>query len=97
MRLINKTLFGAAALVAATAASYPHGLSDMYLGSTYPHDLRKQEALKLCQQQSMAFVSFLASDREQCYREMRGVGTVSTYSGVWSKPDRQRMLVATAD
>jgi hypothetical protein len=94
MRLINKMLFGAAAVVAATAASYPHGLSDMYLGSTYPHDLRKQEALKLCQQESLSFVSFLASDREQCYREMRGLGMAATFSGVWSKPDRQRMQVA---
>ena len=94
MRIINKMLFGAAALVAATAASYPHGLSDMYLGSAYPHDLRKQEALKICQQERLSFVSFLASEREQCYREMRGVSTIATFSGVWSKPDRQRMQVA---
>lgn len=94
MRLINKMLFGAAALVAATAASYPHAISDMYLGSTYPASLRQQEALKLCQQESMAFVSFLASDREQCYREMRSVGLTATYSGVWSKPDRQHMRIA---
>ena len=94
MRLINKMLFGAAAVVAATAASYPHGLSDMYLAGAYPHDLRKQEALKLCQQESMSFVSFLASDRDQCYREMRGLGMAATFSGVWSKPDRNRMQVA---
>jgi hypothetical protein len=91
MRLINKMFFGAAVLAAATAATYPRGLSDMYLGGAYPHDLRKQEALRLCQQENMSFVSFLASDRDQCYREMRSVGLVATFSGVWSKPDRQRM------
>jgi hypothetical protein len=97
MRLISKMAFGAAAVVAATAASYPHGLSDMYLGGAYPHDLRKQEALKLCQEESMSFVSFLASDRDQCYRQMRSLGIAATYSGVWSKPDRERMKVATTD
>jgi hypothetical protein len=94
MRLINKMFFGAAALAAATAASYPHGISDMYLGKTYPSDLRRQEALRICQQESMSFVSFLASDRDQCYREMRGVGMAATFSGVWSKPDRQHMQIA---
>jgi hypothetical protein len=97
MRLINKMLFGAAVVVAATAASYPHGLSDMYLGGAYPHDLRKQEALRLCQAESMSFVSFLASDRDQCYRQTRSLGMVATFSGVWSKPDRERMKVATVD
>lgn len=94
MRLINKMLFGAAAVVAATAASYPHGISDMYLGSTHPQDLRQQEALRLCQQQSMSFISFIASERDQCYHDMRGLGVTATYSGVWSKPDRARMHVA---
>ena len=94
MRLMHKMLFGVTALAAATAATYPQGLSTMYLGNAYPNDLRKQEALKLCQQQSPAFVSFLASDREQCYRDMRGLGMKATFSGVWSKPDRLRMQVA---
>jgi hypothetical protein len=94
MRLINKMLFSAAALVTATAASFPQGLSDRYLG-TYPQDLRRQEALKLCQQESQAFVRFLASDRDQCYREMRPVGMTSGFSGVWSKPDRGRMQIAS--
>jgi hypothetical protein len=93
MRLINKVLLGAAALVTATAASFPHGLGDMYLG-TYPQDIRKREALKLCEENSQSFVRFLASDRDQCYRDMRGVGMASTFSGVWSKPDRQHMQVA---
>ncbi|MFZ2007520.1 MAG: hypothetical protein WB697_11915 [Stellaceae bacterium] len=97
MRLINKMLFGAAAVVAATAASYPHGISDMYLGGVYPHDFLKQEALRLCQQHSMSFISFLSSERDQCYREMRGLGVTATYSGVWSKPDREHMQVAAAD
>jgi len=93
MRLINKMLFGAAALVTATAASFPHGIADNYLG-TYPQDIRKREALKICQEESLSFVSFLASDRDQCYREMRGVGMVNNFSGVWSKPDRKHMQIA---
>jgi hypothetical protein len=97
MRAFGKRVFGAAALLTVTAASYPHGFTDMYVNGTYPQDIRKREALKICQQQSMAFVSFLASDREECYREMRSVGMVSTFSGVWSKPDRKRMQVASAD
>jgi len=76
MRLISKMLFGAAALVTATAASFPHGFGDMYLGSTYPRDLRKQQALKLCQQERMSFVAFLASDRS-AYT----TGTIVTIDG----------------
>jgi len=94
MRLIHKILFGAAALVTASAASFPQGLGDRYLG-TYPQDLRRQEALKICQQESLSFVRFLASDRDQCYREMRPVGMVAGFSGVWSKPDRNHMQVAS--
>jgi hypothetical protein len=93
MRLINKMLFSAAALVTATAASFPNGLGDMYLG-TYPQDIRKQEALKICRQESLSFVTFLASDRDECYRQMRPVGMTAGFSGVWSKPDRQHMQVA---
>jgi hypothetical protein len=93
MRLINKMLFGAAALVTATAASFPHGFADTYLG-TYPQDIRKREALKLCQQQRPSFVAFLASDRDECYREMRPVGMIAGFSGVWSKPDRAHMQLA---
>jgi hypothetical protein len=97
MRIINKMLFGAAALAVATAATtFPQGLGDRYLG-TYPQDLRRQEALKLCQQQSQAFVRFLASDRDQCYREMRPVGMTAGFSGVWSKPDRKHIQVASAN
>ncbi|HML09511.1 MAG TPA: hypothetical protein VK432_01535 [Stellaceae bacterium] len=92
MRLMSKIMFGVTALAAATATTYPQGFSNMYFGG--PHDLRKQEALKLCQQQSLSFVTFLASDREQCYREMRNIGTNATFSGVWSKPDREHMQSA---
>ena len=97
MKLINKMLLGAAALVVGAASSYPRGFSEMYLNGTYPQDMHKREALKLCQAESQAFVAFLASDREECYRQMRSVGVVATYSGVWSKPDRQHIQVATAD
>jgi hypothetical protein len=96
MRLINKMLFGAAALVTATAASFPSGIADTYLG-TYPRDIRKQEALKICQQESLSFIRFLASDREECFRQMRPVGMSAAFSGVWSKPDRQHMQVAALD
>jgi hypothetical protein len=93
MRLFGKMMFGAFSLMTATAASSPHAITEMYLGSDQ-YDIRKQEALKLCQASSQAFVRFLASDRDQCFRQMRGVGTAGTYSGVWSKPDRTRMEVA---
>jgi hypothetical protein len=94
MKLINKILFGAAALLTASAASFPHGISDIYVGGTHPQDMHKREALKICQEENMSFVPFLASDREECYRQMRGLGMASTFSGVWSKPDRQHMQVA---
>jgi len=93
MKLFGKMIFGAVAVVTATAASSPHAISDLYLG-TYPNDIRKQEALKLCQASNQSFVRFLASDRDQCFREMRSVGLVSAYSGVWSKPDRDHMQLA---
>jgi hypothetical protein len=91
MRLISKVFLGAAAVTLATAASFPHGIGDLYLG-TYPSDIMKREALKVCQQNSLSFVRFLASDREECYRQMRSLGGMpATFSGVWSKPDRERM------
>lgn len=97
MKVFNKMLFAGAALATVTAATYPHGLTDMYVNGTYPQDIRKREALKICQQESMAFVSFLASDRDECYRQMRSVGMASGFSGVWSKPDRGHMQVASND
>jgi hypothetical protein len=92
MRLFGKIMFSVTALAAATATTYPQGLENMYFGG--PPDLRKQEALKLCQREDASFVSFLASDREQCYREMRNIGTNATFSGVWSKPDREHIQSA---
>ena len=93
MRLFSKLCFGVIALATATAASFPHGIGDIYLG-TYPQDILKREALKTCQANSLSFVRFLASDREECYRQMRPVGRPETFSGVWSKPDRQHMQAA---
>jgi hypothetical protein len=93
MRFISKACLGAFAVMTATAASFPHGIGDMYLG-TYPQDIMKREALKLCQENSLSFVRFLASDRETCYREFRSIGMPATFSGVWSKPDRDHMTVA---
>ena len=97
MKLITKTLLAAAALATVTAAGYPRGIIAMYGNGTYPQDLRKREALKTCRQDSPSFVGFLASDRDQCYREMRGVGMAAGFSGVWSKPDRKHMPIATLD
>ena len=86
----NKFLLGGAALLIATAASFPNELGDRYLG-TYPQDARKRESLKICQQNNPEFVRFFASDRNACFNQMRGVGMPRTYSGVWSKPDRSQM------
>jgi hypothetical protein len=91
MQLVQKLLFGAAALVTATAATFPHEIG-AYLG-TYPQDVLKREALKICQENNPSFVRFLASDREQCYQQMRPFAMPATFSGVWSKPDRQHMQV----
>jgi hypothetical protein len=91
--MFSKIVISAAAMLSATAASFPHGIGDMYLG-TYPQDVMKREALKICQENSMSFVRFLASDRDQCYRQFRTVGMPATFSGVWSKPDRQHMTLA---
>ena len=93
MKMISKMALGAAAVVVATAASFPGQFGDLYRG-TYPNDLRKREALAVCAEQSRAFIRFLASDREQCYSEMRGVGVAANYSGVWSKPDRAHPQLA---
>jgi hypothetical protein len=49
---------------------------------------------QFCAEQSQSFVRFLASDREQCYRQMRGIGAAANYSGVWSKPDRAHPQLA---
>jgi hypothetical protein len=89
----NKLMLGGAALLIATAASFPQEIGDRYLG-TYPQDIRKREALKVCQENSLEFVRFFASDREACFTRMRVVGAPGSYSGVWSKPDRSHMTVA---
>jgi len=87
MRTFSKLVLGAAAVVTATAASVPGQLGDFYHG-TYPTSLRQREALDTCAAQNQSFIRFLASDREECYRQMRGVNAAANYSGMWSKPDR---------
>ena len=94
MKIIGKIALGAAAVVVATAASVPGQFGDLYRG-TYPSDMRKREALDACAAQSASFVRFLASDREDCYHQMRGLGVAVNYSGVWSKPDRSHPDVAS--
>ncbi|MBV8775596.1 MAG: hypothetical protein JO032_06860 [Alphaproteobacteria bacterium] len=90
MRLITKVALGAAALVTATAATFPHGIGDVFGRDV--ETIEQRQALKLCQARNPAFMRFLASDRDQCLRQMRPVsGTLVTFSGVWSKPDREHM------
>ena len=93
MKMINKIALGAAAMVVASAASFPSQLSDLYRG-TFPNDMRKREALDACAAQSASFIRFLASDRADCYRQLRSVGIASNYSGSWSKPDRAHPQLA---
>jgi hypothetical protein len=96
MKLIYKIALGAAALVTATAATFPHGIGDVF--GTYPESVEQREALKLCQANNPAFLRFLASERDQCYRQMRPVtGMPATFSGVWSKPDRGHMQMSAED
>ena len=95
MQMITKLALGAAAVVVATAASFPGPLTDFYRG-TFPDDLRKREALDACAAQNPSFLRFLASDRDNCYRQMRGVGAAANNSGTWSKPDWLHPQVATA-
>lgn len=87
MKLISKIALGATALVVASAASFPGPLADLYHG-TYPDDMRKREALDACEAQRTTFVRLLASNREDCYRQLRGNSVAANFSGVWSKPDR---------
>jgi hypothetical protein len=87
MTLINKLLLGAAAVVVATAASFPSQLGELYNG-TRPSETAKREALDACQANNPSFVRFFASDREACYAQMRTVGMPANFSGTWSKPDR---------
>jgi len=86
MRIIFTLMVGAVAVMVATAASYPEKVG-MYRDTSL-NSLRQREALDLCAEQDPSFVRFLASDREDCYRQMRGFGAPANYSGVWSKPDR---------
>jgi hypothetical protein len=85
MKIITTLMIGAAAIVVASAASYP---DEMGLYRDAPISLHQREALNICAQQDRTFIRFLASDRDECYRQLRGVGVTANYSGVWSKPDR---------
>jgi hypothetical protein len=92
MKILPTLMIGAAAVVVATAASYPDQVG-LYR-NTSSNSLRQREALNTCAQQDPSFVRFLASDRENCYRQMRGVTVAANYSGVWSKPDRAHPQLA---
>jgi hypothetical protein len=94
MILTQKLMLGAAAVVIASAASFPHEIAAFYRGS-YPTDARQREALALCQQQSASFIRYLASEREDCYARMRTA--VGDNTGVWSKHDRGGLHLAQLD
>jgi len=87
MKLVSKIMLGAAAVVVASAASFPNEIGGLYLG-TPALDTHKREALAICQQSNLSFVRFFASDREDCYARMRIVSMPGDYSGLWSKPNR---------
>jgi hypothetical protein len=91
MRLAQKLVLSAAAVLLASAASFPHQIAAIYQGS-YPTDARKRDALQLCQQQSGSFIRYLASEREDCYARMRVA--VGDNTGVWSKHDRSTTHLA---
>jgi hypothetical protein len=92
MKLIHKFALAAAVLVTATAATFPHGIGEVF--GTAPDTVQQREALKLCQTDNPAFMRFLASERDECFRHMRPLsGMPATFTGVWSKPDRARMQV----
>ncbi len=81
MTLVKKIGLCGAAVLLATAASFPHELATIYQ-SSYPTDAVKRDALQLCQQQSGSFIRYLASDREDCYSRMRVA--VGDNTGTWS-------------
>ncbi len=91
MTLAQKLVLGTAALLLAGAASFPREVAALYHGS-YPADARKRDALALCQQNSLAFIRFLPSEREDCYSRMRTA--VGDHTGIWSKHDRSNMHLA---
>lgn len=96
MKMVTKLALGAAAMVVATAASFPGPLSDFYHG-TFPDDMRQREALDKCAAQNPSFLRFLASDRANCYQQMRNLAAASNNSGTWSKPDWLHPQPATSD
>jgi len=96
MKLVTKVALGAAAVALATAASFPGPLTDFYRG-TFPNDLRSRQALDFCAAHNASFLRFLASDREDCYRQMRNLAAAANNSGTWSKPDWLHPQATTAD
>jgi hypothetical protein len=91
MTLVKKVVLCGAAVLLATAASFPHELAAIYQ-SSHPVDASKREALQLCQQQSGSFIRYLASEREDCYSRMRVA--VGDNTGTWSKHDRSPVHLA---
>jgi hypothetical protein len=91
MKLRSKILLGVAAVAMASAASFPNELGAFYLGPTSWH---QREALNMCQQTNSTFISFLASDRDNCYSRLRNAVTERT--GLWSRHDRGPRQLADA-
>jgi hypothetical protein len=91
MKMRNKILLGFASVAVASAASFPNELGAFYLG---PTSWQKREALAACQQTNSTFISFLASDRDNCFSRMRNAGGERT--GLWSRHDRSPQKLAQA-
>jgi hypothetical protein len=89
MKFRSKVLLGVAAVAMATAASFPNELGAFYLG---PTSWQKRQALSVCQQTNSTFISFLTSDRDNCFSRMRTAVEVRT--GLWSRHDRSNGRLA---
>ncbi|HEX3864003.1 MAG TPA: hypothetical protein VHY35_20150 [Stellaceae bacterium] len=91
MKIRYKVLLGTAAVVVASAASFPNEVGAFYLG---PTSWQKREALSMCQQTNSTFISFLESDRDNCLSRLRTAGGERT--GLWSRHDRSTQKLAEA-
>lgn len=90
MRTTFKLILGAAAIGAATAASFPSEISSFYLGA-HPSDWTKRQALAMCEQTNSTFVRFLPSERENCYSRLRNA-VHGERTGLWSKHNRSHKV-----
>ncbi len=93
MQMRYKLVMASAAVVVASAASFPNEVSSFYLG---PTSWQKREQLSMCQQTNSTFISFLASDRDNCLSRLR-IAAGNERTGLWSRHDRGLQKVAQAE